>query len=458
MNDAALARVRALARRGEREREQGDHAMAAACFTKAAVLLEGRLRPSHSHVVTVVALLNRVAACHRQLGAFVEAGQWLQRAHFTLLDHRLERTSAAADTLSQYAALEHAAGNWSRGEPFARQAYAVRSRLYGRRDPRVAPDLINLAALVERRGQLSVAARMYRQALMLLKEAPGGGGQAAAVALSNLGAIAYARGDVRQARQHYLRARDIETTMFGRAHAASGFTAHNLAVVTFALGRKKEALALFAHSLASLSRHLDAAHPLLVRCLESYAEALRRSGHRGRAGRFAARAARGRAAVDTVSPEGVAATGTINLERACYRLSVRPSAIHRMGVFADEPIPPRRKVIEYTGERISQREAERRWNPTHSYLFDLNDRSQLDGAIGGSGAEYINHSCTPNLRSRILRDHILYFSDRAIRPGEELTIDYHYEADLDPIPCSCGTAECRGTMNVLPPKPPRKKP
>jgi hypothetical protein len=51
---------------------------------------------------------------------------------------------------------------------------------------------------------------------------------------------------------------------------------------------------------------------------------------------------------------------------------------------------------------------------------------QIDGVIGGSGAEYINHSCAPNLRSRLVRGHILSFSTRPIARGEELTVDYRY--------------------------------
>lgn len=457
MTNAALKRVRALVRRSERHSTKGEPPAAISCLETAVRILEaGSLA---SHAATVAALLNRIAACHRQRGQFMEAGQALQRAHFVLLDHGLERTSAAADTFAQYAALEHAAGNWLRGEPFARQAYTLRARLHGKDDPRIAPDLINLATLVERLGRLSAAARMYRRALRLLERAPlrsRWASAAAAAALNNLGATAFARGDFRQALDYYSRVRAIDATSDG-ADAAAGITVHNLAVVVRAMGRKHDARALLADAVAALGRHLGDAHPSLVHCLESYAAALPRTGVRGKAGRIAKRAARHRATIDTVSPDGVAATGTMNLQFACYRLSARPSAIHRIGVFAEEPIPARRKVIEYTGQRISQREAERRWNPTHSYLFDLNDRSQLDGAIGGSGAEYINHSCTPNLRSRILRDHILYFSDRAIRRGEELTVDYHYEADLDPIPCFCRTPGCRGTMNVLPSKTARKK-
>jgi len=41
---------------------------------------------------------------------------------------------------------------------------------------------------------------------------------------------------------------------------------------------------------------------------------------------------------------------------AQFRLSIRESRIHQRGVYAEEPIPARRKVIEYTGERISRRE------------------------------------------------------------------------------------------------------
>jgi hypothetical protein len=39
-------------------------------------------------------------------------------------------------------------------------------------------------------------------------------------------------------------------------------------------------------------------------------------------------------------------------------------------------------------------------------------------------------------------------SKRAIRPGEELTVDYHFSDKIDDVPCRCGSAECRGTSNI----------
>src|SRR5580658_6011796 len=131
-----------------------------------------------------------------------------------------------------------------------------------------------------------------------------------------------------------------------------------------------------------------------------------------------------------------------------FKLDVRPSKIHRWGVYAGENIPARRKVIEYTGERISRRETKRRSDEQARmiYLFTLDNYWTLDGAVGGSGAEFINHSCDPNIVAVITKGHILYTSKRPIRKGEELTVDYHFSKDIEEVPCSCGTTLCRGTI------------
>src|SRR5271169_658577 len=47
-------------------------------------------------------------------------------------------------------------------------------------------------------------------------------------------------------------------------------------------------------------------------------------------------------------------------EFACFKLQIHRSSIERFGVFTEETIPPGKKVIQYTGERIGQRKAVRR--------------------------------------------------------------------------------------------------
>ncbi|MCC6389460.1 MAG: SET domain-containing protein-lysine N-methyltransferase [Bryobacterales bacterium] len=142
-------------------------------------------------------------------------------------------------------------------------------------------------------------------------------------------------------------------------------------------------------------------------------------------------------------------TPGLDPRHVCFRLRVAPSPIHRYGVFAVEPIPRGRKVIEYTGERISRAETKKRYARPMHYLFTLDDYWTVDGSVGGSGAEYINHSCDPNLRAWIHKGHILYMSRRVIEPGEELTVDYKFNRSPLRDICSCGSPMCRGSINVL---------
>lgn len=121
------------------------------------------------------------------------------------------------------------------------------------------------------------------------------------------------------------------------------------------------------------------------------------------------------------------------------------SRIEGLGVFADTAIPARRKVGEFTGERISQHEARRRARTQkHIKIVELNDRTAIDGTHGGSEFSFINHSCAPNTYMRICRGRVEFYSLRPIKKGEELTCDYvdsHHEGKL---PCRCGSSKCRG--------------
>jgi SET domain-containing protein len=133
-------------------------------------------------------------------------------------------------------------------------------------------------------------------------------------------------------------------------------------------------------------------------------------------------------------------------------LLIRRSKIHRYGVYAEEHIPAHRKVIEYTGERLNRRDAKNRDRGSYTYLFAVDNYWTLDGAVGGSGAEIINHCCEPNLISRVMKGHVLYMSVRAIEPGEELTIDYHFSPSGDRTKCFCGAKNCRGSIELHRPR------
>lgn len=148
-------------------------------------------------------------------------------------------------------------------------------------------------------------------------------------------------------------------------------------------------------------------------------------------------------------------------------------------------------ICEYTGELLSDMEAEQRTG-NDEYLFDIgsgsNDQSLWDGLAGlvnelpshsiaetvedsgytidaakyGGVGRFINHSCSPNLYAQnVLYDHddntvphIMLFAAENIPPLQELS--YHYNYKLDQVrdtdgnikkkSCYCGSAECTGRL------------
>lgn len=144
----------------------------------------------------------------------------------------------------------------------------------------------------------------------------------------------------------------------------------------------------------------------------------------------------------------------INPDFTWRKIVLFKSRIQGRGVKAVENIPARQPVMEHTGRLMNRkqyREFERNNRRKHQYIWGINSYWSMDGAVGGSGAQFVNHSCDPNLVVRMSGKRIYYYSLRTIKKGEELTIDYRFEASNTPIPCRCGARNCRGTINVKPP-------
>jgi len=133
-----------------------------------------------------------------------------------------------------------------------------------------------------------------------------------------------------------------------------------------------------------------------------------------------------------------------------YSLRIGRSAIHKIGVFAAEEIPRGKRVIEYTGERLTIPQAVARFGGRRPiYLLRLNRRWFLDGVEKGSGAERVNHCCDPNLKRKKIRGRMWFFSRRRIHRGEELTLDYLVSPKAPIVRCRCGSPNCRGTINRI---------
>lgn len=124
------------------------------------------------------------------------------------------------------------------------------------------------------------------------------------------------------------------------------------------------------------------------------------------------------------------------------KIGVAFSGTHGWGAYALEPIRKDDFVLEYTGELITDREAERRGTTLYerigvSYLFGVNSQEVVDAARKGNKAKFANHKKgDPNLDVRIFssngEDRIGLFAREAIEVGGELFFDYGYSGETAP--------------------------
>jgi SET domain-containing protein len=155
---------------------------------------------------------------------------------------------------------------------------------------------------------------------------------------------------------------------------------------------------------------------------------------------------------------------TARRSKPARKIVVRRSRIHGRGVYAARKIAKGERIIEYRGELISWKEADRRPpsdpnDPHHTFFFALSDGKRvIDAGRGGNAARWINHSCDPNCETEEDEEgnRVFIQAIRDIRRGEELFYDYSLILDERLTPtlkrnyaCHCGAPNCRGTMLAI---------
>src|SRR5262245_33833938 len=159
----------------------------------------------------------------------------------------------------------------------------------------------------------------------------------------------HAQGEAIRPERLYLRALELKQIVWGPEHPEVAHTLNNLALYYKALGRLAEARPLYERALAIFRRTQGASHDNTAAILYNLAQRLKAQ----------AKAMEQRARQTEKDAREMAAVGAHTAEAtlqelARYRLRVSPSRIHRFGIFTEELIPSRRKVIPYLGELISR--------------------------------------------------------------------------------------------------------
>lgn len=113
------------------------------------------------------------------------------------------------------------------------------------------------------------------------------------------------------------------------------------------------------------------------------------------------------------------------------------------GVYATTSFRRYELIGEVTGRLVSWEKADPR------YCVDYDAWGYL---APNPPYRFLNHSCEPNCtlvqwedETRLDGSPRLWVeARRAIRPGDELTIDYAWPAEDEPLLCRCGARNCRG--------------
>ena len=382
--------------------------------------------------------LSNLALLYQETRRFAQAGKLYERA--AEIAERADDQRQLAGACRHLAALEHARGRNRAAEPYAQRAVEIRERELGPEHPDTVADVALLAAILDRRKRFEEAEPLYRRVLKAFEKTYGREHAKVAAVLNNLAALYQARGEGYRPERLYKRVLAIKEKALGPDHAEVATTLNNLAVLYRGLERYREARAAYERALAIFETTLGAVHPKVAQTLVNYARLLR-----AEAESIEKRARR----IETdLKMTQAAKQPKIDPQIARFRLAVRPSRIHRWGVYAEETIPADQEVIEYTGVRLSRGDAKRRSRRKLQYLFVVDKYWKIDGAVGGSGAQYINHSCDPNIVARKIDGRIFYFSKRRVATGEELLVDYKFSKFAPRVPCHCGAAHCRGTINA----------
>ncbi|KAJ8461757.1 hypothetical protein OPV22_034683 [Ensete ventricosum] len=144
-------------------------------------------------------------------------------------------------------------------------------------------------------------------------------------------------------------------------------------------------------------------------------------------------------------------------------LVVYKSGIHALGLYTSQFIGRGAMVVEYVGEIVGLRVADKREAEYQSgrriqyksacYFFRIDKEHIIDATRKGGIARFVNHSCLPNCVAKVIsirnEKKVVFFAERDINPGEEITYDYHFNSEDEgkKIPCFCNSRNCRRYLN-----------
>jgi len=150
--------------------------------------------------------------------------------------------------------------------------------------------------------------------------------------------------------------------------------------------------------------------------------------------------------------ERIIIEGMARFERKQKKYTIKGNAIAGYGMYAKFDLP--KGTLLFKGEEKAQRIVtkkyvdenwdEREKNYFRRYAYPIGNDVYILWALEPEEWSPQNHHCDANCEYEGLN----VYTNRAIKKGEELTLDYAYFLDhtMEPFTCACGSPKCRGLI------------
>ncbi|MBI1354631.1 MAG: tetratricopeptide repeat protein [Acidobacteria bacterium] len=213
----------------------------------------------------LAAALNHLARAEHELGRYAEAKQTYQRSlEMARAGAPPGGDAAVAQNLSDMAMLLRDEGDYDGAERLAREALAMRRKVFGADRPEVSASLHNLGTVLYRRGDYDGAEALFRESLALDRELRGRLHPDVAMGLHSLGALLQQEGELDEAQSTYQEALAIARELYGEEHTGVADNLRSLAEVRRLRGDLPEAEKLLQEALEIDRKLYGDEHPVIA--------------------------------------------------------------------------------------------------------------------------------------------------------------------------------------------------
>lgn len=225
------------------------------------------------------ALFDSLGFCYKQIGNYVKAIQFYEKAGSIIENTVGKQTEAYSAHLQNFALLYMDIGELRRARTLYKEALLIKQNKSGKQTESYAYTLNNLANLDQIEGKLEQAIHKYEQSLLIIKKTIGEKNHAYGTILHNLAWLYQNIGKLEKAIEKYEEALIITKKTVGEQTDSYATTLNNLSQLNVELGRFREAKSLSEQTLSILRNSVGKQSPLYANTLQNLAVLNKESGN-----------------------------------------------------------------------------------------------------------------------------------------------------------------------------------